>query len=241
MSEPFIEDDMTRAKRGIDWVRLEDSLLGTGCPLCTQIEAVERHYLEGMLYEYVLDVGVRKKLHRQHGFCTRHAKLALMAEVRMKSDGLHLATMFETVAEENIGLIEAQADHIEQIEAETNRRKKGKSVRSFDVGKCFVCDFLRDFEEIALHNLLRFSGDDEFMEKYVASRTLVCFRHIEMLVKEKVSTRLLRASIAKVNKLRSYLLNFIDKHDYQRAHDYTQDELDSYLDVVNFFSGQMRW
>src|SRR5208337_4224277 len=101
MSDLFIEDDMTRAKRGITWIRLEEALRGTGCPVCSQTEATEKHYLEGMLYEYVLDVGVRKKLHRQHGFCSRHAKLALTAEVKLGSDGLHLATMFETVMEEN--------------------------------------------------------------------------------------------------------------------------------------------
>ena len=240
MTEPFIEDEMTRAKRGIDWVRLEDALGGTGCPVCTQIEAVERHYLEGMLYEYVLDVGVRKKLHKLHGFCTRHAKLAIMTEVRLKSDGLHLATMFETVVQENIGVIEEQAKLIDEIAVETNKRKKRKAVRSAEAGKCFVCDFLRDSEDIAVHSLLRFAGDDEFIEKYAASRTLICFRHIEMLVKEKVSTRVLNASVTKVKRIQTDLLNFIDKHDYQKPHDYTQAELDSYLDVVNFFSGQMR-
>jgi hypothetical protein len=241
MSEPFIEDDMARAKRGISWVRLEEALGGTGCPVCTQIERTEKHYLEGLLSEYVLDVGVRKKLHRQHGLCTRHGKLALMAEVSLGSDGLHLATMFETVLEENIALLGQQGKLIEEIAAETNRRKKRRNIRSVDSSTCFECDFLKNIEEITLHNLLYLSNDDELIAEYKNSKTLICFRHIQMLVKEKVSARLLYASMEKVNKVKSDVSNFIMKHDYQSAHDYTRDELDSYLDAVNFFSGQMRW
>ncbi len=248
MTELFIEDEMTRAKRGIDWVKLEDAFRGTGCPVCTQIEAVERHYLEGMLYEYVLDVGVRKKLHRQHGFCTRHAKLALMAEVKLKSDGLHLATMFETVLEENIKLLEDQARIIEEIAAETNKRRKRRSVRSVDAGKCFVCDFLKESENIALHGLVYFSNDDEFIEAYRRSRTVICYRHVQMVVREaadpiwagKTSERVLNVTLDKLNRLKLDLSNFIKKHDYQSDHDFTRNELDSYVDVVNFFSGQMR-
>ncbi len=241
MTEPFIEDDMTRAKRGISWVRLEEALRGTGCPVCSQIERTEQHYLEGLLYEYVLDVGVRKKLHRQHGFCTRHAKLALMAEVKLGSDGLHLATMFETVLEENIALLGQQVKLIEEIAAETNKRKKKKTVRSVDAGKCFVCDFVKNAEEITLHSLLYLSDDDELIAEYKDSKTLICFRHVQMLAKEKASPRLLHATIEKVKKMKNDVSNFIMKHDYQGAHDYTRYELDSYLDAVNLFSGQMRW
>lgn len=241
MSELFIEDDMTRAKRGIMWIRLEDALHGTGCPVCSQIEATEKHYLEGMLYEYVLDAGVRKKLHHQHGLCTRHARLALVAEVTLGSDGLHLATMFESVIDENLKLFENQAKLLEEIATETNKRKKKRSSRSVEADKCFVCDFVRQSEDIALHGLLYFSDDDEMIENYKKSKTLICFRHIEMLVKEKASVQVLYASIEKLNKMKHDLSNFLEKHDYQSAHDYSKDELDSYLDVVNFFSGQMRW
>lgn len=236
-----IEDDMTRAKRGLIWLRLDESLQGTGCTICFEIERTEKHYLEGMLYEYVLDAGVRKKLHHQHGLCTRHARLALAAEVTLGSDGLHLATMFETVAEENLKLMENQAKLLEEVSAEmTNHKKKRRVVHSVDADKCFVCDFVRESEGIALYGVLYFSNDDELIENYKKSRTLICFRHIQMLVKEKVNPRVVHVSIDKIKKLKNNLSNFMKKHDYQTVHDYTQDELDSYLDIVNFFSGQMR-
>jgi hypothetical protein len=235
-----IEDDMTRAKRGLIWLRLDESLHGTGCPVCFEIERTEKHYLEGMLYEYVLDAGVRKKLHRQHGLCTRHARLALAAEITLGSDGLHLATMFESVIEENLKLFENQAKLLEEIAAETNKRKRKRPSRSVEADKCFVCDFVKESEGIALHGLQYFSDDDEFIENYTKSKTLICFRHLQMLIKEKVTPRVIHVSIEKIKKLKNNLSNFMKKHDYQLNHDYTQAELDSYLDVVRFFSGEMR-
>ena len=248
MSEPFIEDEMTRAKRGITWIRLEEALRGTGCPVCTEIERTEKHYLEGMLYEYVLDAGVRKKLHQQHGFCTRHAKLALATELTLKSDGLHLATMFETVMEEHLQLLEKQAKRVRESEEVTTKRKRKPPSGAVDACECFVCAFLKESENIALHGLVYFSDDDEFIEAYRRSKTVICFRHTQMVVKEaadpiwagKTSARVLDVTLEKMNRLKADLSNFIKKHDYQSDHDYTRGELDSYLDVVNFFSGQMR-
>lgn len=248
MSEPFIEDDMTRAKRGITWVRLEQSLLGVGCPVCTEIERTEKHYFEGMLYEYVLDAGVRKKLHRQHGFCTRHAKLALATELILKSDGLHLATMFETVLEEHLQLLEKQAKRIRESAAVTAKRKRTPSFGAVDANECFACSFLTESENIALHGLVYFSDDDEFVDAYRRSKTVICFRHTQMVVKEasnpvwagRIGARVLQVTHEKIRKMKIDLSHFIQKHDYQSAHDYTRNELDSYLDAVNFFSGQMR-
>ena len=240
MSEPFIEDDITRAKRGLMWMRLEDSLRGTGCPVCSEVERTEKHYLEGILYEYVLDAGVRKKLHDQHGLCSRHAKLSLSAEVKLGSDGLHLATMFETVVEDNLRLLENQARQLEEIAVQKGNRKARKGVRTVDAGECFACQFVKESESISVYAVGYFSGDDKFIEIYRRSNTLICFRHLQMLIKEKVSTRTIYVTLEKLNRLKHNLSNFMKKHDYQATHDYTQEELDSYLDVVNFFSGQMR-
>ena len=241
MPEIQIEDDLTRAKRGITWMRLEEALHGAGCPICSQIDRTEKHYLEGLLYEYVLDAGVRMKLHRQHGFCTRHAKLAIEAEKELDSDGLHLATMFETVIEENRRLLESQSKQLEIMAKEAKKRRKKISLHSVDASKCFVCDFVKESEGIATHGFLYFANDKELIDIYEKSETLVCFRHLQMLVKEKVSAQIVAATLKKVNKINRNLSNFIRKHDYQSPHDYTQDELHSYRTAVNYIAGDYRW
>ena len=96
--------------------------------------------------------------------------------------------------------------------------------------------------------MVYFSSDDEFVDAYKSSNTVICFRHIQMVVKEaadplwagKTSARILEVTQSKLKKIKLDLSNFIKKHDYQSAHDYTRDELESYHDVVDFFSGQMR-
>ncbi|HUI30708.1 MAG TPA: DUF6062 family protein [Candidatus Acidoferrales bacterium] len=240
MSELKIEDDLTRAKRGLTWLRLEEALHGTDCPICSQMEKTEKHYIEGILYEYVLDAGVRKKLHNGHGFCTHHAKCALEAEKKLRSDGLHLATMFESVVEENLKILRNQIELLNNLTSEKNKRKKKKSVHSINVTECLICNFVEEAEQIAVHGFLYFSSDEELIETYVSSRTILCFRHTEMLVKEKVNTRIVKTTVKKLDKIKEDLSNFMKKHDYQSAQDYSEDELRSYIDAVNFFPGEYR-
>ncbi len=240
MSNVNIEDEMTRAKRGLTWLGLEKALHDEGCPICSEIDRTERHYMEGLLYEYVLDAGVRKKLHGAHGFCTRHGEFALEAERKLKSDGLHLATMFESVIEENVGILRDQVERLKILGEEKNQRKKKKPIHSMRASKCFVCDFADEIEQIAVHGFLYLSNDTELAIAYESSKAILCFKHVEMLVKEKVNSQIVRTTLEKVRKMKEDLSSFIKKHDYQSAHDYSEDEFQSHIDVVKFFSGEYR-
>jgi hypothetical protein len=245
MKIDLIEDDLSRAKRGLMWLRLEESLHEAGkdsncpdCPICLQVEKSEKHYLESMLYEYVLDVGVRKKLHNEHGFCSRHAKLAFEAEKKLKSDGLHLATMFETVLEEHISILNDQLKALES--AISDKRKKKKVPNTFHVSKCSICDFVEETEQIALHAFLYFSNDTELTETYDSSHAVLCFKHVEMLVKEQVNPQVIMITQRKLVRIKKDLSNFISKHDYQSLHDYSEGELHSYVAAVKFLAGEYR-
>ena len=240
MAELNIEDEITRAKRGMMWVKLEESLDGAGCPVCNQVGRSEAHYLESMLYEYVLDAGVRKKLHHSHGFCTRHAATALEAEKKLNSDGLHLATMYDSVLDEGLRILKNQITALEELEKEKRRRRPEKQVHPAHASKCFVCEFAAEAEAGAVHGLLYFSRDRDFLKMYAASKAIICFRHIEALVKERVGLELVSETVQKVEKLKVNLSEFIRKHDHQSAHDYREDELNSYVSAVRFFAGSCR-
>lgn len=240
MADLNIEDDMTRAKRGLAWSRIEEALAGTGCPVCSQVEKSERHYLESMLYEYVLDAGVRKKLHQSHGFCSRHAGLAFEAEEKLNSDGLHLATMYESVMGEGLTILSNQIAILEEQAKEKNKRKQRKSVRTVHAAKCFVCDFAAETESAAVHGFLYFSRDKDLIEAYSASKAILCFRHVQMLVKDRAGIEVVTETLAKVQRLKGSLSEFIRKHDYQSEHDYTRDELQSFVSTVKFFAGRCR-
>lgn len=240
MADLNIEDDMTRAKRGLAWGRIEEALGGSGCPICSQVEKSETHYLESMLYEYVLDGGVRKKLHQSHGFCTRHAGLALEAEERLKSDGLHLATMYESLMAESLHTVSIQITALQELDSQKNRRKQKKPVRTAHAARCFVCDFTAETEAAALHGFLYFSRDRELIAAYSASKAILCFRHVQMLVKEKAGAAVAAETLAKLKRLKAVLSEFIRKHDYQSGHDYSEDEASSFDAAVRFFAGGCR-
>ena len=181
MAELNIEDEITRAKRGMMWVKLEESLDGAGCPVCSQVGRSEAHYLESMLYEYVLDAGVRKKLHHSHGFCTRHAAIALEAENRLNSDGLHVATMYDSVLDEGLRILKNQIAAVGELEKGKRRRRPEKQVHPTHASKCFVCEFAAEAEAGAVHGILYFSHDRDFLKLYAASKAIICFKHIESL------------------------------------------------------------
>ncbi len=83
------ENEVIRNKRSIPWVRLEEGLRASGCPLCEIVLKSCRKHLNSLLYEYVNDVSVRIKLHASLGFCNHHAWLAKEVEHELNSDGQH--------------------------------------------------------------------------------------------------------------------------------------------------------
>src|SRR5208283_38499 len=90
------ENEVIRNKRSIPWVRLEEGLRVSGCPLCEIVLKSCRKHLNSLLYEYVNDVSVRIKLHASFGFCNHHTWLAKEVEHELKSDGQHLGTLHES-------------------------------------------------------------------------------------------------------------------------------------------------
>ena len=94
-----------RIKRGLSWVELKKSLDIEGCPVCnTSLRSVEK-YFEFMLYEYALDVSVHKKMLASMGMCNTHYSLLQEAESRLKSDGLNIAVLQETILQKEIKLL----------------------------------------------------------------------------------------------------------------------------------------
>jgi len=235
-----IEDDVASAKRGIAWIRFEEALKINGCPICTQISRSERKYIENLLYEYVLDLTVRKKLHQTYGFCTRHASMAIEAERALNSDGLHLSTMFETVVEENLLFLKSQRDFLKSRSQKKSLKVKGKQISIVKSDKCFVCEHVIEIEDILIHTFKRFSRDAEFLDLYKRSNSLLCFKHLQILVENSVDTRFLDISIAKLERLKSNLRSFIQKHSSESDHRYSDEEKDSFIAVVKFFSGGYR-
>jgi len=61
----------------LEFVDLGDAIGAEGCPICTLVEKACHQHLDRLFYEFVNDVGVRKRLAASRGFCNWHAHMAL--------------------------------------------------------------------------------------------------------------------------------------------------------------------
>jgi hypothetical protein len=238
MTNLKIEDDKTRAKRSITWVRLTEALKREGCPICIQLVDSEEKYIRDILYEYVLDVGVRKKLHQKRGLCSRHAKLAIKAERELNSDGLHLATMFETVLEESIRFIDDTISlYREYYSKNTRRRKPPKNIA---ISNCFICDHINEMEKTFISLFTYYSTDQELHNLYSESESIICYRHLNKLLEDKCDLWVIEKTNEKLKNLITLMKSFIQKHSHEYRSEFSEAELRSWIKTINFFSGEYR-
>ena len=90
-------DDIMRIKRGLSWIELKESLDTEGCPVCNTMFRAINKYFEFLLYEYALDASVHKKTLASFGMCNAHTYLLKEAEQKLKSDGLNISVLYETL------------------------------------------------------------------------------------------------------------------------------------------------
>lgn len=238
MTDLKIEDDMTRAKRGITWVRLSEALRREGCPICIQLMNSEEKYILDILYEYVLDVGVRKKLHEKHGLCSRHAQLAINSEQKLNSDGLHLATMFETVLEESIHLIDEEINSFRENYSKRVQRRKASKLS--DISDCFICDHINEMERNFITIFKYYSFDSELHDIYSDSESIICYRHLDKVFEAGSDLWVIEKTNEKLKELIKNLKSFIQNHNHDRRSKFSEAEIKSWIRAVNFFSGKYR-
>lgn len=247
---------MKQEKTGdIVWLKIEESLKVEGCPICYIMKVSTEHYIENLLYEYVLDVGVRSKLHKSAGFCTNHAYKLVDVIKKLNDDGLKIAILYETILGEEIVKLEAIRNEIGRVKIRKkfllNLRVKSKGkVSNFvnkllPTGECPACFQERMTESLYVDEFYRRVSDDEFKSLFSSENVILCRYHLIEILKKCVSGDdeaslffFLQSQILKIQKLLGDLINFIDKHDYQRGAPFARDEIKSWKFVLEYFSGK---
>lgn len=67
---------------------LLDALERKACPICVLIQKSGYRCMDALFYELVDDPGVREKLRKAYGFCTKHAQIAKKVGKRLRSQKL---------------------------------------------------------------------------------------------------------------------------------------------------------
>ncbi len=248
---------MKQEKTGdIVWLKIEEALKMDGCPICYIMKVSTEHYIENLLYEYVLDVGVRSKLHKSAGFCANHAYKLVDVIKKLNDDGLKIAILYETILGEEIVKLEWIRNEIGQARIhkkflfDLRVKSKKEKVLNFvnkllPTGECPACFQERMTESLYVDEFYRRVSDDEFKSLFSSENVILCRYHlIEILRKcasenDKASLSFfLQSQILKIQKLLGDLTNFIDKHDYQKSGSFTKDEIKSWKFVLEYFSGK---
>jgi len=242
------ESEVSRNKRSIPWIRLEDALHTEGCPICAIVNNSARRHLISLLYEYVLDVSVRKRLHASFGFCNHHAWLAKEVEHELHSDGQHLGTLHETVAQLELHKLKEAAavkrpkkrkgfwfknDEIDPIV-----RRLDKTIAPSD--ECLVCRGDRRTEEFFASQCVLMYADEEFRALYESEIVMPCRPHFICVVRESCEPNeidyFLGQQIAKVERLSTRLTLFLERHAVERSNEPRGSEWQSWLKALEHFS-----
>jgi len=195
-----------------------DAMRKTGCPICNILRSLEEETIKYMLYGQVNDPAVRRKLRESLGLCPYHAWLLAdivrgNPEIDLLGPSIIYEDMLRTYLEE----------------------KK-------EVGECFLCSKTREFEKIYVEEMASCIGIDENMlEEYRKSRSILCRRHYEMLLEnldERLAEKLKMIQREKLDRIMHNLAEYIRKQDYRVEEQPTYDEARAWLDAIIFLKGE---
>jgi hypothetical protein len=203
-----------------------------GCPLCHLEADRMRRYLDGILYEFVNDSGVRAELARSKGFCHTHAHMLLGVE---GPRALGIAILYRDQVHQFLkflqGLKEPTSDHF--------WRQKRSTVWEASE-PCPACRLQAEqrlrYSEVVVGSL----NEPEFRNAFEASAGL-CVSHflsaLDLIQDFSVRDLLIAIQEAKLADLKHDLEEFCRKNDYRFRDEGFGKEGDSWLRAVRLMVG----
>lgn len=211
-----------------------------GCSICRLTQRHVERYLDALLYEAVLDEGLRERLRRSRGFCQEHAAMLRAKPGR----SLGIALIYASVLEEIVRRLEA-------LEQPRLKRAPYGRLRRAKVGHpleealaaeapCPACQVRDQAARDYLAQLVAALEEEAFREAYAAGDGL-CLAHLTQAVAlshdEKALERLLQPQLERYHRLLEEVDEFIRKADYRFREEALGPEGDVWLRVLNAFAG----
>ena len=211
-----------------------------GCPICRLVAKATDRYLDGLLWEAVLDPHVRAKLKGSQGFCAEHVAMLR----RKPGRALGIALIYRDIVRDLIRSLEkAQFDS----GGSPLKRLVGKSARNQglidDLSATVDCPACAIGQQSADNNLdlLLAYLDDERMYKAYASGEGLCLPHLIRAIERTDSAeslrRLVEPQAARYRRMLADLDEFIRKRDHRFRHEKYGEEGDVWLRTLNSIVG----
>jgi hypothetical protein len=191
-----------------------------GCPVCHGAQRAAWKYLDGLLWEFVNDHGVRAGLREARGFCREHSRMALVVASEQAAAG-GIAILYED-------LLATAQDTAAQAarsswRAGSRSRRRGARDALAPMAACPACE---SADRVA-HNYLRIlAGHGRESPPAVALHHTgrgLCFPHLATGLaqarSEQQAERLLEIFGQGTDELRRELREFIRKQDYRFQHE----------------------
>lgn len=221
-----------RSGRGpeVGYHDLLDDLEHPGCPVCRGARRAARKELKSLLWEYVNDSDVRRKLRRRHGFCREHTFVALEEASNQAAD-LGVAILYEDFLGHLLG--DAQ-EAMKRSERGFLRRRFSLSLEALQPqGDCVGCES----EDRVAHNylaiFLNHEADSEVGKAIRGPKRFLCLPHLAQGLEQanggNDASRLMDIFRSTSDQARGELQRLIENKDYRRADEPKGREMHSWI------------
>jgi hypothetical protein len=212
---------------------LLDAMAAGGCPLCRLARKASDSYLNALIYEGVVDVGVRETLRNARGPCYRHAwRIA-----RRRGSVLGVSIIYRDVVNTLVKALETQADAPARL---FSRGQPDLSRLLSPKEDCPACVLEADATRRHAKTLLKHLSSEEIEAGYIAAGGL-CLPHFQAALSHASAgqAKTLAAWQATAwRELRGDLDELIRKHDYRfKGETVTEEEADSWERAVAMLVG----
>ena len=191
------------------------------CPLCFLVNDYGHEHLKSVMEESVTDPSTRQALFESKGFCRRHAWKAVN-----QSHPLGLAVIYQSLLEKGLKELSAGPKFWD--------RSKTKP--------CPICESEMKRDLSAVKQFALAWDQSEELRKAFAQKGLLCLRHLEGAISEKMAPAHLKTLRETGKKALEALLKelneFLEKQDYHRSHESFTKERDAWVRVIRVISGE---
>lgn len=223
------------------YFELVDAQALAGCPICRLIYKATDRYLDGILYEAVLDPAVREKTKRSRGFCAEHVAMLRRKPGRALGIALIYRDIVRTIAE--------SADHSQYVEQQAPFLQrlfgKGRGKRATIEGlegdwECPACAIGKQAEEMYVELLIAHLDDEQLYTAYAQGEGL-CLTHFRQALEKApdrvTMRRLVEPQVKRYGLMLDDLDEFIRKRDHRFKNEKYGQEGDVWLRALNAIVG----
>jgi hypothetical protein len=209
-----------RPHKFIGFFKLIDAMKRPGCPVCLRIIDETHHAIESFLYESVNDVGLRKQIRKDGGFCPRHCwQLATFG------DALGGAILFDDVLQSllpTIGNLPRHPYHPPPV--------------------CLFCRSERQTLEMTLAELADQADDPELRAAWEGP-AMLCLPHLShlcqrMMRQPAARDRLIQRHLEKYQQLTGQMKRIIELQSYDHRDEPSGPEQDAWRRAIEVLVGQ---